>query len=329
MLATKANRSLRELRIAAFAATKNEPRCALLIAAAPLLFFVFSRPVGPVKNFGEVLPIGKDLGWALLLLLSLPLQAQELRPEAFVRQGWAVGVGIVPDCYDSYLSPNTFGGYSVDIAADSWRRSAGNEYLFHQSSERLSGGFVSHGNAAELFVSSLTTRSWAFRMLDADGFRLYAGPQALLRVGAVYNPQNTNNPSNAKVGLHAAAMGLAEYRSRCWGCPLRVSYQLDLPLLGAFFSPEYTQSYYEIFSHRQMRGTVHAATPANCFSSSHAVTLDLSLRAATLRLQLLSDVDQWHTSTSAYCLTRCAVAVGLVRTLYPLTAHEETRLLPY
>ena len=68
--------------------------------------------------------------------------------------------------------------------------------------------------------------------------------------------------------------------------------QADVQLAGLQFSPEYGQSYYEIFGLGHTAGIVHFTHPLNCPTGRLLTTLSLPLRRASLHIGYLADVRQ-------------------------------------
>ncbi|MGG6550492.1 UNVERIFIED_CONTAM: DUF3316 domain-containing protein, partial [Prevotella sp. 15_C9] len=67
-------------------------------------------------------------------------------------------------------------------------------------------------------------------------------------MGFLYNTRNGNNPEQAYLGLNLAPRLSADYAFRIRSHPFQIRYEAQVPLVGVMFSPNYGQSYYEIFS---------------------------------------------------------------------------------
>ena len=65
---------------------------------------------------------------------------------------------------------------------------------------------------------------------------------------------------------------------------MTLRYQVSLPVVGAFFSPEYGQSYYEMFYLGNSDGIVHFGAWHNRVDLRNYITVDLHLGQRALRL---------------------------------------------
>lgn len=237
------------------------------------------------------------------------------------------GIGRVRQL-DTYLSPVNYSGPQFFYINETERTTA----LIHQR--------VQFQSALQLDFSTTQPRSekanylggnityaatWHYRFLGTplgalptdrhSRFSLMAGPQLAATTGGLYNTRNGNNPAQAYLAAHLAASVQAGYTFRLRRTPVRLREQLDVPLLGAMFSPAYGQSYYEIFSLEQTDHNVCATHPFNAPSLRNQLSVDIALRHATLRAGYLVDVRQSHVNGLRRHAYSQAFMIGWVRNI--------------
>lgn len=121
------------------------------------------------------------------------------------------------------------------------------------------------------------------------GFTLAAGGDVDFDIGALYLARNGNNPISARASLTIGVTALAAWNGRVGRLPLTLAYRPAMPLVGAFFSPDYDELYYEIWLGNHA-GLCHAAWPGDFFRLDNLLTADLHFGATTLRLGYRCDV---------------------------------------
>ncbi len=262
---------------------------------------------------------------AVLWLCALPLQAQLQLPDSarqthFVTRTTMYGVGAA-NMYDTYLSPQEYKGVEVRVARESMRMT------------RWADGNLSLQNFLQGYVNYTHNRVDNNNMLAAqvnwnyglhyhipltDNFRLLAGGLADLNGGFLYNLRNGNNPASARAYLNIDASVMAVWDVRIKRYPIRLRYQLNLPVMGVMFSPHYGQSYYEIFSLGNADGVVKFTSLHNQPSLRQMLTADLPVGRLKMRLAYLWDAQQSKVNDIRTHAYSHAFMVGFVKEFYLL-----------
>lgn len=238
-----------------------------------------------------------------------------------------LGIGGVHQL-DTYLSPLEYSGPQLHFLHETMRRT-------YHADGRISVQTLWHVNFAytknapekgrNLSGDICFDAAWHYKLLEtgseqsASNFRLLLGPQIGFSAGALYNTRNGNNPVQALASIRLSASAAAIYSFRLWRQPFTARYQLDVPLIGAKFSPNYGQSYYEIFSLGNYDHNVCATHLFNAFSTRHQLTLDIPLKIVSLRVGYLCDLRQSHVNEIKYHSYSHAFVFGIVRYL---TIHK-------
>lgn len=262
----------------------------------------------------------------ILLLLcmlgaALHLQAQVAGDARPVIRSTMFGVGSV-NLYDTYLSPMEYTGTQFRVLRESVRPT---RWMDDKVSRQVlfQGYLATATNQAETASELAGMVNWNyalhynFTLLDGR-LRLAAGPMLQLHGGFLYNTRNSNNPAQAKLYANVAASGMAQYEMLLGPFSLKFRYQLDAPFMGVMFSPQYGQSYYEIFSLGHADGTVHFTSLHNQPTMRHLLTTDITIRRFTFRLGYMADMQQARVGglrTHDYSHT---IMIGLVKKLIPL-----------
>jgi len=192
---------------------------------------------------------------------------------------------------DSYLSPYSYHGPEVRIIRETMRMT------------NLMEGRVAYQTMIDAHASSLKNRignvkeyaggvrysnAWLYDFRNASsgvrGLRVLVGPAASGYLGGVYNDRNGNNPGQLKADIMIDAEAMVTYDMKLWKRTFQWRYQLNIPLIGGAFSPNYGQSYYEIFNLGNYDHNIVCAYVGNMPSMRHLLTVDIPLKRSSLRL---------------------------------------------
>lgn len=261
---------------------------------------------------------------ALLLPLAANAQAPDTIPSAkMITNAQMLGVGGV-NILDTYLSPEKYTGVEVRYISHTIRRREGAKWsrmLVHQGSFAYADNRSGNGNE----ISGMYTFTYGVHYnWDLMGGRLniMAGGQADLDLGFLYNTRNGNNPAQARLSLNISPSAAAAYRFKLGNVPLKARYEVSAPLFGVMFSPNYGQSYYEIFSRGDYDHNVVPTTIAATPSLRQMLTVDFTLGKTTLRVGYLGDFRQAKVNNLKYHAYSNMFLIGFVRTF------KLTRIVP-
>lgn len=166
-------------------------------------------------------------------------------------QDTAYMLGIGPtNLLDTYISQEHFSGTGIT-------------YLYTREKiqeDRRWNSLIEH----EISLASTEDRSGNVTMLQGD-YNLYwgryyrlpildgrlvlqGGAAANLCLGYLYDTTTSNNPAQARASLNVMPSAIITYAFPLFRKPGFIRYEANLPLAGVMFSPNYGQSYYEIFN---------------------------------------------------------------------------------
>lgn len=192
---------------------------------------------------------------AFSLSVMLASAQSSLRP---VSSTWELEVGAA-QLADTYLTPLKYNGFHIALG---YQRAQAMKFCPERwvNALRLRFGFDRAKNPAGNSIMYSADVSFGWSMLYGwklpYDIRLKVGGAADADIGALLLARNSNNPAQARASVTVGPEVTAYWTHKIWG----VSAHLRSPLIGAFFSPDYGELYYEI-SLGNRRGLVHCAWP--------------------------------------------------------------------
>ncbi|MDR1518092.1 MAG: DUF3316 domain-containing protein [Dysgonamonadaceae bacterium] len=189
---------------------------------------------------------------------------------------------------DSYLSPLEYDGLALSLLYDQLNGSRFfNEKLLLQ--HRFQVEIASTRNPAETSSEYLGIISYGltglYPIARTPKLRVFGGTGWDVGIGGIYNLRNSNNPGSLKLSTNLNLSALAIYN--CKNFTFR--WQMGTPFLGLYFSPDYGQSYYEIFSLGNDDGTVVLGSFHNQIGLRNYFTVDYPVGNFTIRAGYLGN----------------------------------------
>jgi len=115
--------------------------------------------------------------------------------------------------------------------------------------------------------------------------------------------------------------GVASYRFQLFKKMVIARYELSLPLLGVQFSPNYGQSYYEIFSRGNYDHNIVPTTFVNAPEWRQMLTFDAQLsKRFTLRIGYLGNMQQSRVNGLRQHIYTHRFLIGFTR-CFTITPH--------
>ena len=281
----------------------------------------------PTKQHGSIpegcsclrsaLPLARARTAPDYLNTDTSVQLRQLHP--LRENALMLGVGYT-DILDTYLSPEKYRGTDLRFMSHT-RREKDSTCLVHQLLHEGSIATADNrsGNGGEIgggytFAYSLL-RKWQMPVGSCH-LRLLAGGTAELSVGFLYNTRGSNNPAQARLALQLKPTVAADFDFRLFRRqqrPFTLHYEASAPLCGLMFSPNYGQSYYEIFSRGNYDHNCVPTTIASTPSLRQMLTLDFRALHTTWRIGYLGDWRQASVNNLKQHTYTHALVFGIVR----------------
>lgn len=242
----------------------------------------------------------------MLILAPLLASAQKVKDKVSL-----FGIGYT-DILDTYISQEKATGPELRYVYEGISRkdsSRISRLIMHQ-------GFISKGSTRGNDDTTLSGMynlklGWHYNWdSPSQHINIKAGGLADLSLGGTYNTRNSNNPAQARMSLTVDPSVLATWHFKIKDKPLTLHYEASMPLAGAAFSPNYGQSYYEIFSKGNYDHNIVFVSPFSGVQLHHILALDFRLWRTTFTIGYLGDIRQMEANDLKYHQWTHSVVIG-------------------
>lgn len=228
--------------------------------------------------------------FAVLFFLSfITAKSQYKDSLVFTNRATLLGIGGA-NLYDTYLSPLEYKGTSFYLMDERMRkRNWFKTKLLSQ--QTIEFNFAVADNPAKNASYYWLKAQYGFgaykQFIQKDRFRLFGGLIWKTTAGVLYNTRNGNNPASGRLYSNLNISAMATYRFK----DVMFRWQMDTPVLGLLFSPNYGQSYYEISLGNSV-GLGHFASFHNQKEFRNYLTVDFPVKSTTIRVGYLGSFYQ-------------------------------------
>lgn len=214
----------------------------------------------------------------------------------------------------TYLSPIGFEGRNLSASGEWSKASQWNpEKLIMQ----FNGGFSyrsmlnPHHTARMLGIGGIFSWGVSARFRLPYNLQLTAGGSAAFSGGCLYLTRNSNNPVsvNARAGINLNAS--LSWRSRIGRLPIILADEASLPTLGCFFTPQYGETYYEIYLGNH-KGLAHCGWWGNNFGIDNLLSIRLDFGRTAMQIGYRYSYDStWANHLNTHVATHNFV-IGVI-----------------
>lgn len=228
----------------------------------------------------------------------------------------------------TYLSPLSYSGTQIS-ASGSWSKAM----PFNPQQAIME--FDANITFCNLLNPAQTARmvgvnadfSWdmAWRKKLPLNFQVTAGGGIYMKGGAYYLLRNSNNPVQAIANISLMISASVSKHFTIGKLPVLISDRIKLPSLGAFFCPEYGETYFEIYL-GNYKGLAHCGWWGNNFQLDNLLSVSLDFgRTAMMLGYSLNVYNQWANSLNTKIVTNSFV-IGVIP--HGLGLREKAPKLP-
>lgn len=266
-------------------------------------------------RYSPTLFIRRFLLSALLLLTGVATVAAQgagdsARAVGGTTRSYLIGLSHT-NILDTYISQEKASGPELRYIFNKERRRDSSRVSFTVMHQAFITSSDTRGNDNSMLSAMYNLKfGWHCNWRPLRGLRLRAGGVVDATLGGLYNTRNSNNPAQARAAMTLAPAAALVWHFRAGRMPMAIHYEVTSPLIGAAFSPNYGQSYYEIFSQGNYDHNIVCTSPGNALQLFQTLAVDFRLWHTTFTVGYLGDIRQWRANSLKYHQYSHGIVVG-------------------
>lgn len=246
-----------------------------------------------------------------LFAASPATRAQELSRPVTQQYRLEIGRGTA---ISTYLSPLRYTGTAITFSGQ-WSKAS------QWSPENLVMNFEAAVNMRDMLNPAHTAAMIGFDGMFAwgmewrrrlpYGLQVTAGGSLDINGGCLYLPRNGNNPVTALASAGLDINASLSWRFKIGRLPMLLSDRVRLPSLSCFFSPQYGETYYEIYLGNH-RGLAHCGWWGNNFGIDNLLSLKLDFGRTAMEVGYRYALGTTHACGLDTRVGRHAFVIGII-----------------
>lgn len=214
----------------------------------------------------------------------------------------------------SYLSPLEYKGRGISASGE-WSKAT------QWNPENLIMVFNGGGSMLNMFNPARTASmigldisfDWGLQWRRRLPYNLQVSAGGALDIngGVLYLPRNGNNPANALFRAGIDVKGSLSWKTKIRSIPIVVRDQLSVPSLGAFFAPQYGETYYEIYLGNHS-GLGHFGWWGNNFGINNHLSVILDFGRTAMEIGYRYKYQSYWANQINTHLSRHSFTIGII-----------------
>ncbi|MDE6536808.1 MAG: DUF3316 domain-containing protein [Muribaculaceae bacterium] len=250
---------------------------------------------------------------SLLILLTIPsVSAQDSLPRP-VTSSYRIEIGR-GEARSTYLSPLKYSGTALGVSGE-WAKA------FQKNPEHIVMTFAGEMTCANMLNPPATARmyqfearfNWgmAYRQRLPYNLQFTVGGLLDINGGALYIPRNGNNPVTVLANIGIDADASLSWHFNIGKLPLLLTESVKLPAVGAFFSPQYGETLYEVYLGNH-KGLAHCGWWGNNFGIDNYLSIRMDFGRTAMELGYRYDYRSFHASDLTTRRSRNMFVIGII-----------------